>query len=563
MTTTEPSKVPNAKWLLWAGFTAILAAGVGFGIRGAIFGTWISVFKFTALEVGLIGGAGFTGFCFAIMIGGVVVDKIGYGKLVVAAFLFHIISAVIALCVPDTMPPQTAFAMLWTSTFIFSMANGTLEAVANPLVATIFPHARAHYLNILHASWPAGMVIGGLAATFFGDKLHWSWQNQLILFLVPTVVYGFMFFRQKFPKSEASERGLSLGEMLKDVGILGAIIIGLFVGLFVKDGLGPLLHGFTGKEFFVSQNWTYLSTAIGVITWVTFSNLSGWACGAWLLFVLLITHALIGAVELGTDSWIQNVTGNILTPKQGTYLFIFTSMIMFGLRFCAQFIEKNLKFSPVGLLLICSIIACIGLNLVSAITTFGGAFGALAVYALGKTFFWPTMLAIASDRFPRTGAVAISIMGGIGMMSAGLIGSAGLGYAKDRFTATSLPQDLQSEYMGKKTSKWLIFEEVTTVDAEKTAAINDKIAANLKDLQAKGDPDAAKNAIAALPDDERRAHETDVTGSRLTLKADSAIPAIMAVIFLCLLIYFKMIGGYKVLHITAEEAAGGVNGPVR
>jgi DHA2 family metal-tetracycline-proton antiporter-like MFS transporter len=542
---------------------AILAAGVGFGIRGAIFGTWESVFKFTALEVGLIGGAGFTGFCFAIMIGGVVVDKIGYGKLVVAAFLFHVISAVIALFVSDHMDPKTAFALLWTSTFIFSMANGTLEAVANPLVATIFPHARAHYLNILHASWPAGMVIGGLAATFFGGSLHWTWQNQLILFLAPTVLYGVMFFGQKFPKSEASERGLTLGQMLKDVGVLGAVIIGLFIGLFVKDGLGPLLNGFTKNPFFIGQSWTYLSTAIGVIAWLTFSNLSGWARGAWLLFILLITHALIGAVELGTDSWIQNVTGNILTPKQGTYLFIFTSMIMFGLRFCAQFIEKNLKFSPIGLLLICSIIACIGLNFVSAISTFGGAFGALAVYALGKTFFWPTMLAIASDRFPRTGAVAISIMGGIGMMSAGLIGSAGLGYAKDRFTAESLPQELHGEYMGTKTSKWLFFEQVTTVDAEKTAAINKTIAGNLKELEAAGDPDAAKKAVAALPENERRAHETDVTGSRLTLKADSAIPAIMAIIFLCLLIYFKSIGGYKVLHISAEDAAGGVNGPVR
>lgn len=553
MTVTDTSTVPNAKRLLWAGFTAILAAGVGFGIRGAIFGTWESVFKFTGLEVGLIGGAGFTGFCFAIMIGGVIVDKIGYGKLVVAAFLFHIISALIAIFVSDTMDPKTAFALLWTSTFIFSMANGTLEAVANPLVATVFPRNRAHYLNILHASWPAGMVIGGLAATFFGGQLHWSWRNQLILFLVPTVIYGFMFFGQKFPQSEASEKGLSLGEMLKDVGILGASVIGLFVGLFVKDGLGPLLNGFTNNPFFISLSWTYLSTAVGVITWLTVSNLSGWSRGAILLFVLIVTMALGGAVELGTDGWIQNITGNILTPTQGTYLFIFTSMIMFGLRFCAHFIEKHLGFSPVGLLLVCSILACLGLNLVSAITVFGGAFGALAVYAIGKTFFWPTMLAIASDRFPRTGAVAISIMGGIGMMSAGLIGSAGLGYAKDRFTATALPQDLHAEYMGQKTSKWLFFNEVTTVNTDKTSAIKTKISENLKELEAAKVPDAAVKAIAALPNNEQRAHKADVDGSRQTLRADSFIPAIMAVIFLMLFIYFKSIGGYKPLTIGNKD----------
>jgi hypothetical protein len=111
---------------------------------------------------------------------------------------------------------------------------------------------------------------------------------------------------------------------------------------------------------------------------------------------------------------------------------------MFSLRFCAHFIEKNLKISPVGLLLICSLLAVVGLNMVSGITTFTGALAALAVYALGKTFFWPTMLAVVGDRFPRTGAVAISINGGIGMMSAGLVGGPGLGYAKDRFTAEEL-----------------------------------------------------------------------------------------------------------------------------
>src|SRR5262249_38729414 len=155
---------------------------------------------------------------------------------------------------------------------------------------------------------------------------------------------------------------------------------------------------------------------------LAFSGLSGWSMGAVLLFVLFITHALVGAVELGTDSWIQNITGNILSPQQGQILFIFTSALMLVLRFCGHWIEKNLKLSPIGLLLVCAICAIIGLNLVSGVTAFGGAMAALVVYGIGKTFFWPTMLAVTSDRFPRTGAVAISIMGGIGMMSAGLIG---------------------------------------------------------------------------------------------------------------------------------------------
>src|SRR6476659_9301779 len=84
---------PNAKRLLWAGFMAILAAGVGFAIRGGIFDNWGKEFNFTATQLGAIGGAGFSGFCFGIIIGGVIVDKIGYGKLVAVAVLGHILSA--------------------------------------------------------------------------------------------------------------------------------------------------------------------------------------------------------------------------------------------------------------------------------------------------------------------------------------------------------------------------------------------------------------------------------------------------------------------------------------
>src|SRR5688500_5171696 len=84
---------PNAQRLLCAGFLAIFAAGIGLAIRGGLFAEWLRTFNFTALQVGLINGAGFTGFCFGIIIGGIIVDKVGYGKLVVTAFLFHILSA--------------------------------------------------------------------------------------------------------------------------------------------------------------------------------------------------------------------------------------------------------------------------------------------------------------------------------------------------------------------------------------------------------------------------------------------------------------------------------------
>lgn len=550
MKISEDGITPNAGRLLWAGFMAILAAGVGFSIRGGILNIWSAEFGFTQLQIGMINGAGLTGFTFGIIIGGLLVDKIGYGKLVAAAFVFHLLSAVITFIPSEGVSTtQQAFVLLWSGTFLFAVANGTLEAVANPLVATVFPTNRTHYLNILHASWPAGLVLGSFIGGYWGETLGMDWKVRLGLFLIPTVIYGLMFMGQKFPRSEASEKGLSLGDMLKDVGIGGSAIVGVFLALFVKDGLGPLLQGFTSSDFFVSTTWMYISAGVGVAVWAVFSSLAGWAMGAWLLFVLFITHALVGAVELGTDGWVQNITGNILTPSQGTLLFVFTSAIMFLLRFCADFIEKKIGLSPLGILFVCAILACLGLNIVSAITTFGGALGALAIYAVGKTFFWPTMLAVVGDRFPQTGAVAMSIMGGIGMMAGGLVGSAGLGYAKDRFSAQELEAKapaVYQEYKAEKGSQWLVFKEVYGIDSKKLGAIQDK--------QKKDPPEE-------LTEKEKMVVDASIQGDRMTLRADAWIPATMAVIFLALLLYFKSIGGYKTEHIAAE-LTGGTEGPM-
>src|SRR5262245_55067928 len=120
---------PNAKRLLWAGFLAILATGIGFGIRGGILANWAAEFGFTGAQLGAIGGAGLTGFCFGIVIGGVVVDKIGYGKLVATAFVFHLLSALVAFAAHKGQAQATAYLFLYLGTFIFALANGTLEAV--------------------------------------------------------------------------------------------------------------------------------------------------------------------------------------------------------------------------------------------------------------------------------------------------------------------------------------------------------------------------------------------------------------------------------------------------
>ncbi len=515
--TGNDAVAPNAKRLLWAGFMAILAAGVGFALRGGIFDNWGAEFGFSGTQLGAIGGFGFTGFCFGIILGGVVCDKIGYGPLVVLAFVLHVVSAVVTFMAGGA----SAYTTLCIGMFIFAYANGTLEAVANPLVATLFPQNRTHYLNILHASWPLGMIIGVALGWLLDDYLKIHWKIQLALYLIPTVIYGLMFMGQHMPKSEASAKGTSFSDMFKDVGLLGALVVGFLLSLFIAGTFG------------VSD--TVARIIAGVLV-IIVGVMTKFSIGSVLLFILFVVHALVGAVELGTDGWIQNITGNLFSSGEGKALFLWTSLIMFGLRFCAHWIERTLKLSPVGLLVVCSLLAVLGLNLASGMQSFGMALLALGIYAVGKTFFWPTMLAVASDRFPRTGAVAISIMGGIGMLSAGLIGGPGLGFGKDKFSAEALNASNPAVYAQVKAaepSKFLGMWSATPIDGKKLAEAKD----------AKDKTDAQKAIVAA-----------DQAGDRATLKADAFIPLTMAAIYLLILLYFKSIGGYRAVKIEEQSA---------
>jgi MFS family permease len=503
---------------------AILAAGVGFAIRGGIFPTWAAEYGFTATQLGAIGGAGFTGFCFGIILGGVIVDKLGYGKLVALALVGHIASAIVTFTASS---PENAYNSLYLGMFIFAYANGTLEAVANPLVATVFPQNRTHYLNILHASWPLGMVVGALASYVLGTKLGLGWKGQLSFYLVPTALYALMFLGQSFPKSEAAAKGASLGEMFKDVGILGACVACYLLSLFLGDVCGKLGVPNPGMVGYV----------IGGLLVVLVALITRFSVGSVLLFVLFITHGLVGAVELGTDGWIESITGNLFTPGEGKVLFIWTSAIMFGLRFCSHFIETRLGLSPVALLFTSAVLAATGLTLASGMETFQIALVALGIYALGKTFFWPTMLAVVGDRFPRSGAVAMSIMGGIGMLSAGLIGGPGLGFSKDRYASEALKAENAALYDQSKSaseSKFLIFDPVQAIDGKKL--------------------EEAKTAVKEdkASEDQKTIVKANQTGDRKTLKADSFIPITMAAIYLLMVLYFKTIGGYRPVSIEEK-----------
>ena len=546
----------NPQRLLWAGFMAILAAGVGFSIRAGILGQWAEQYGFTQTELGAITGGGLTGFGIIILLSSLIADRIGFGPLMFAAFLMHLVSAALTLATGaayEAGGKPLAFQCLFWGMFLFAIGNGIAEAVVNPLVATLFPKNKTHYLNILHAGWPGGLILGGLASYFMaggaGTKPV-AWQIQISLFLVPVVLYGLMMLGQRFPKSEASSSGVSYRDMLGELGLVGAAVVCGLLALFFKSDLGlpPLVAG-----------------GIAAALLVAFGAATGFRFGHLILAFLLIVHAMVGYVELGTDSWISKITGTIMaSPANGLLLFVYTSSLMFILRFFAGPIVE--KISPLGLLAVSAVFGAAGLTLL------GNAQGAImcivaaTVYGIGKTFLWPTMLAVVSELFPKGGAITIGAAGGVGMLSAGLLGGPGIGFLQDSTASANLKQASAAVYERYRAPKENEFLWLKTVglDGAKVGVLEDggKEAQRALDLlekeQAKPETIAAQRelvswwngtASAESAADKPLVEAAGLFGGRQALKLTALVPAAMFACYLLLLGWFKMRGGYKAHHV--------------
>ncbi|MCH8046077.1 MAG: MFS transporter [Planctomycetes bacterium] len=495
----------NRKTLLWASFFTLIAAGMGFAIRAGLLGDWAQQFGFTKGELGTITGGGLTGFGVVILLGSLFVDKVGYKPILFIAFVLHIISAVITVAatpVFEASGKDAAYWCLFIGMFMFAIANGLCEAVINPLVATLYPKEKTHYLNILHAGWPGGLILGAtLAYAFAGDKAHVThmrWEIPMLFFLAPVAIFGLMILKQKFPHSEAKAAGVDFVTML--------------------------------KEF-----------------------------AAPVLLLLFLLHAMVGYVELGTDSWIVNILKSVI-PGQEVLLFIYTSAIMFVLRFFAGPIVH--RINPVGLLFISAILGCLGLYWLSYAETLTLVILAATTYGVGKTFLWPTMLGVVGERFPKGGALTMGTIGGIGMLSAGLLGGPGIGYKQDYYASQQLEQEAEptyKRYVSADEKSFLMFPAVAGLDGAKVGTLEDdgkELAKRLKVLEDKGEKPEQGKELDNLSkwwkenekyaeDDKKPVKDAGIFGGRMALRWTAVVPLAMAVGYLLLILYFRSKGGYK------------------
>ncbi|UXP32755.1 MFS transporter [Reichenbachiella agarivorans] len=140
------------------------------------------------------------------------------------------------------------------------------------------------------------------------------------------------------------------------------------------------------------------------------------ACVSPLFIFLVLCMMLTATTELGTGQRIDS-----LLSKSGVaplLILAFVNGIMVVGRFFAGDIVKKLSITK--MLMFSAIFSCIGLiwlSYASGMMTFAAA----GVFAVGVCYFWPTMLSFVADKVPESGALGLSIMGGVGMFSVSVV----------------------------------------------------------------------------------------------------------------------------------------------
>jgi MFS family permease len=135
------------------------------------------------------------------------------------------------------------------------------------------------------------------------------------------------------------------------------------------------------------------------------------------LFLFMVFCMLITAsTELGTNQWIPVLLSNVGIPSI-LILVLITGIMAVGRLFAGPIVHR---FNPTGMLLFSAVISAIGLILLSYSTGWFTLFSAM-VFAIGVTYFWPTMLGYVAEYIPRSGALGLAIMGGAGMLTVSLV----------------------------------------------------------------------------------------------------------------------------------------------
>ena len=450
-----------------------------------------------------------------------IIDNIGYRAAMFFSFICYALYAVLAIQAYGVVTAEglsgdnlkaaqaEAYDLLYMGSVILGLGNGTVEAFINPVVATMFKKDKTKWLNILHAGWPGGLVLGGILTIVLGAQAAEDWRILVYVIAIPAVVYLIMLLKAEFPVNERVESGTSYKEMLAEFGAIGALISGY------------LIFRQLGMVFGWSDNVVYGLTAAGTVAYGLYCK----SLGRPLLIFMCIIMIPLATTELGTDG---AITGLMEEPLKAAgqhplLVLIYTSAIMMILRFwfAGPIVAK---LGPLGLLAASAILAIAGLYLLSTASGLFMVFACATLYGFGKTFFWPTTLGVVSEQCPKGGALTLNAIAGIGMLAVGILGGPVIGKMTEDSIKVSVEEATDADtYKSISNDSTYFLGDYTAVDGEK---------------------------VGKLPEETKaKVEESIQSGKQGSLASVAVFPFFMLVCYVALILYFKNRGGYKPVEL--------------
>ena len=240
----------HRKRLYYVGNLSIFMIGLGFAVRANIASNLqediydkIDLINSAAL-VGEALSATFMGFALTLLVGSALVDLIGMKQMLLLSALGYIAGAA-GLVFATTMAINSSVeTVIWVSLLLTGLGWGAVEAASNPMVAALYPEEKTHRLNILHAWWPAGIVVGGLMG-FAITRMGLPWELNMFVLLLPALALAWMVMRSTFPVTERVADGVSYGQMFAE--LLKRPMFWVILGLYVFYGYGRVGSGTVGQ----------------------------------------------------------------------------------------------------------------------------------------------------------------------------------------------------------------------------------------------------------------------------------------------------------------------------
>ncbi len=333
----------NKNRLFYGSCFALITTAFTFSIRAGILPQLGTEFNLTAEQLGYINSMWFLGFPISMIIGGLVYYSVGPKVIMQVALFSHLLGILLTIY-------AGGYWTLIISTLFIGFGNGCTEAACNPMIADSYSGVHMNkMLNRFHMWFPGGIVIGSLVSKFMTD-FNMSWQSQIWVLIIPTLIYAYLFFGQTFPKPKV-EGSTSLAENFK------AMLSPVFIFLF-------------------------------------------------------IFMAFTAITEFGPQQWVNIVLDS--SGASGMLILALTTGVMAIGRFFAGPVVKSL--GQTGVLLGGAIFSTLGIYMFSTVTG-PMAYAAAVIFAIGVCYFWPVMVGAVAQRVPLSGALGMSIVGGVGMFS--------------------------------------------------------------------------------------------------------------------------------------------------